>query len=49
MVTNNGAGRFFASAGVSSIAPSLGDPYARWNFNFYLNGTLSDYNYMFLL
>ena len=44
-VTNNGAGTFYALAGVDNHAPSPGDPYALWNFNYYIGGTITDYNY----
>lgn len=47
-VTNDGAGTFFADAGVSSVSPSPGDPYALWNFAFYLGGPgLNSYDYKF--
>ncbi len=38
-VTNDGAGTFTAQAGVSLDAPSPADPYATWNFGFYIGGT----------
>lgn len=44
-VTNNGAGTFYALAGVDNHTPSPGDPYALWNFNYYIGGTITDYNY----
>jgi len=44
-LANNGAGTFFAPAGVSLVAPSSpADPYALWNFGSYIGGTnLSSY------
>jgi len=49
VVTNNGAGRFTAAAGIDTNAPSPGDPHARWNFNFYLAGTgLGAYTFVML-
>jgi PEP-CTERM motif len=38
-VTNDGAGNFIARAGVSLDTPSPADPYATWNFGFYVGGT----------
>jgi hypothetical protein len=38
-VTNNGAGVFYALPGLSQNAPSPADPYATWNFGFYVGGT----------
>ncbi len=38
-VTNDGAGTFFAQAGVSANTPSPTDPYALWNFNFYIGNS----------
>lgn len=38
-LANNGAGVFTADAGVSGIAPSPADPYALWNFAFYIGGS----------
>ena len=37
-LVNNGAGTYNAPAGVSLASPSPADPYALWNFNFYLSG-----------
>ena len=37
-VTNDGAGNFIARAGVSLDTPSPADPYATWNFGFYVGG-----------
>lgn len=38
-LTNNGTSTFEASTGVSSISPSTpADPYALWNFAFYVGG-----------
>jgi len=45
-LTNNGAGIFYATPGVSTALPSPADPYATWNFAFYLGGDgLSQYSY----
>lgn len=45
-ITNNGAGTFFANPGVDTNPPSPADPYATWNFAFYLGGSgLASYNY----
>lgn len=45
-VTNNGAGIFTAQAGVSLDAPSPADPYAAWNFGFYIGGSnLQQYSF----
>lgn len=40
-VTDNGAGVYTVRAGVSPNAPSPADPYALWNFNFYVGNTAS--------
>ena len=57
VVTDNNAGTFFAAAGIDTNPPSPADPYARWNFDFYIGhvvqpgGTTTDmtgvaaYNY----
>lgn len=37
-LANNGAGTFTAFTGVSTGPPSPGDPYATWNFGFYIGG-----------
>lgn len=37
-VTDNGAGVYTARRGVSPVAPSPADPYALWNFNFFIAG-----------
>lgn len=37
-VTNNGAGTFFAQAGVDNNPPSPTNPYAMWNFDFAITG-----------
>ncbi len=37
-VTNNGAGTFFAQAGVDNNPPSPTNPYAVWNFDFAITG-----------
>lgn len=49
-VTNNGAGQFSASAGVDMVnPPSPADPYALWNFAFYIGGSnVSALNYQLL-
>ncbi len=49
-VGNDGAGTFSALAGISQNAPSPGNPYALWNFDFYVgnSGTadnVGNYNY----
>ncbi len=38
-VSNDGNGIFFATSGVDTNPPSPVDPYATWNFGFYLGGT----------
>ena len=47
-VTNNGAGVFTAMAGIDTHVPSSAtDPYAMWNFAFYVGGSaLSSYTYV---
>jgi len=40
-VANNGAGVFYAQAGVDNHPPSPSDPYALWNFAFYASGATS--------
>jgi PEP-CTERM motif len=47
-VTNDGAGTFTASAGVSPDAPSPADPYATWNFGFYVSGSAATSYYFSL-
>jgi len=37
-LTNDGQGTYTALAGVSPISPSPADPYANWNFAFYIAG-----------
>lgn len=37
-LANDGAGTFTAFSGVSTGAPSPADPYATWNFGFYVGG-----------
>lgn len=47
-LTNNGAGVFYAQAGIDTHAPSPSDPYALWNFGFHVGGTglsLLSYDY----
>ncbi|SFO24200.1 PEP-CTERM sorting domain-containing protein [Nitrosospira briensis] len=45
-LTNDGAGTFFANPGVDTHAPSPANPYATWNFAFYIGGADADsYNY----
>ncbi len=38
-LANDGVGRFTAMAGVSPDAPSPSNPYATWNFGFYIGGS----------
>ena len=38
---NDGVGTYNAPAGVSPTSPSPADPYAMWNFNFYVSGASS--------
>ncbi len=47
-VTNNGAGVFTAMAGIDTHVPSSAtDPYAMWNFAFYVGGAaLNSYTYV---
>lgn len=46
LTTNNGAGAFVTGAGTDSNAPSPVDPYAEWNFGWYLGGSgVASYNY----
>lgn len=40
-VSDNGVGVYTVQAGVSPNAPSPADPYALWNFNFYVGNTPS--------
>lgn len=40
-VTDNGAGVYTVQAGVSPNAPSPANPFALWNFNFYVGNTAS--------
>lgn len=45
-VTNDGSGTFFALAGIDDNPPSPANPYARWNFGFYIGGqNAANYNY----
>lgn len=45
-LTNDGFGTFYASAGTDINPPSPGNPYATWNFGFYIGGAnASQYNY----
>jgi hypothetical protein len=45
-LTNNGFGRFFASAGADLNPPSPTNPYAIWNWNFFIGGAAAtNYNY----
>ncbi len=45
-LTNDGAGTFFANPGIDTNAPSPADPYATWNFAFYVGGAdAGSYNY----
>jgi len=47
-LANDGAGTFFAPAGVSLVAPSPADPFALWNFGSYIGGT-NLASYLFVL
>ena len=47
-VTNDGAGRFTAQAGVSAFAPSPANPYATWNFGFYVAPVAQDLSFKLL-
>ncbi len=38
-VSDNGAGVYTVQAGASTVAPSPANPYALWNFNFYVGDT----------
>ncbi|WP_158514713.1 PEP-CTERM sorting domain-containing protein [Gemmatimonas phototrophica] len=45
-LTNDGNGTYTALAGIDNNPPSPADPYARWNFNWYIGGTNArNYNY----
>lgn len=45
-LSNNGAGVFYANPGVDLNPPSPGDPYAQWNWNFFIGGAdAKKYNY----
>jgi hypothetical protein len=49
-VGNDGAGTFFALAGISQNAPSPADPHALWNFSFFIGNSgsadnVGNYNY----
>lgn len=47
-LTNDGAGTFQAGSGIDTNAPSPGDPYALWNWGWYVGGTnLSSFGYRF--
>lgn len=52
-VTDNGAGRFFATAGVDpTSAGSIASQYAQWNFDFYVGGdagAVALYTYQLLM
>ncbi len=37
-ITDNGAGTFYALAGTGNVTPSPANPYANWNFNWYIGG-----------
>jgi hypothetical protein len=44
--TNDGAGSYHAVNGVDTHSPSPADPYARWNFNFYIGGdSINQFSY----
>jgi hypothetical protein len=45
-VTSDGNGTFTAQAGTDTHAPSPTDPYAMWNFGFYIGGNLSQYTFV---
>ena len=48
-LANDGFGTFTASAGLSPDSPSPANPYATWNFDFYIGGSsLSSYTYKLL-
>lgn len=48
-LANDGAGTFTAFTGVSTDAPSPADPYATWNFGFYIGGSgAANYAYRLL-
>lgn len=51
LVTNNGSGRFFAQSGIDQTdANSVGQQYARWNFNFHINsGGQTGYEYQLFM
>ena len=40
-VTNDNMGSFFAQAGIDTNPPSPADPYARWNFDFFIGNISS--------
>ena len=45
-VTDNGLGTYYASTGIDNNPPSPGNPYGRWNFNFFVGGANpGGYNY----
>ena len=45
-LSNNGFGTFYAGAGTDFNPPSPANPYATWNFGFYIGGVnASQYNY----
>ena len=45
-LTNDGNGTFYTSAGTDFNPPSPANPYATWNFGFYIGGAnASQYNY----
>ena len=43
-LTNDGAGTYFAQAGIDTHAPSPANPYATWNFGWYIGGASSAYD-----
>ncbi len=47
-LTNDGAGTFFAGPGIDSHNPSPADPYALWNWGWYIGGAnVSSFGYRF--
>lgn len=46
-LTNDGANKFFALSGTDGNPPSPGNPYATWNFDFYVGGAnVANYSYL---
>lgn len=45
-LTDDGNGTYTALAGIDQNPPSPADPYARWNFNWFIGGaSIDEYNY----